>query len=749
MSANPVTVRRGDHALIERYFQVSLYLLITVGFATLVTTGKLDILSIVFVGAALVYRGWQLASGHSSRIPERATTWLTVGYAAFYLADFLFLSASFVTATVHLVLFSMVVKIFSIQRDRDHLYLAALAFVEVLSAAILTVDSVFLFFFCVFMLAAVTTFISMEMRRAAGAASVMGTRNGDAAEAAPRLRSSAGPHVSLRVRLRRMPAAITTTGFAIMLAIFAGAAGIFFMLPRVSAGYLSAFAPRNDIVSGFGNDINLGQIGVIQQSNVVIMHVTIEGAHGQALDFKWRGIALDYFGGRGWTSRSETYGNSLRNTGDGHFDLLRLRRRYGWYGQEYQRFQSLRYRVLMEPVGLSVFFLVPSPDALSGNFQRIWMDDNGSIYGDDNRAMGEYQGWSNVARPTAGELRTAGTRIPSGLVDRFLQEPSTLNAKIPALAQKIITDAGATTEYDKAVAIEQYLRTNFGYTLQLPQSRQEDPLANFLFERKQGHCEYFASAMAMMLRTQGVPTRVVNGFRTGEYNDLTGSYIIRARNAHSWVEVYFPGFGWVDFDPTPGGSNGDVATSGWGRVALYMDAMREFWREWVINYDFAHQRTLTTEAVVNTRQAITRGRTWIRHQYFELLTRARLVRVKAGNQPVKWWGSTLAILVLCVLGLNVARLRRVWMRRRLVRAPERAPRAAAGLWYERMTKRLARRGWRKRPEQSAREFTQTIHDVAVRQRVETFTDSYERARFGGSAEDAKQLPELYEELVEK
>ena len=108
--------------------------------------------------------------------------------------------------------------------------------------------------------------------------------------------------------------------------------------------------------------------------------------------------------------------------------------------------------------------------------------------------------------------------------------------------------------------------TNFGYTLEMSRVAPADPLADFLFVRKQGHCEYFASSMAIMLRTLGIPSRVVNGFRTSEFNDVTGNYVVRASSAHSWVEAYFPGQGWVSFDPTPGGVPGGV--TGWGRAAL-------------------------------------------------------------------------------------------------------------------------------------------------------------------------------------
>src|SRR4051812_36615401 len=138
---------------VERYFEASLYLLIVIGFATLVTTAKLDVVSILFVGAALAFRGWLLVRRRHLLVPDRWTTYLTLVYTLFYVADLFLISGTFVTATVHLVLFSMVVKIFSVQRDRDHVYLAVLAFLEVLAAAVLTVDSLFLFFFCLFMLA--------------------------------------------------------------------------------------------------------------------------------------------------------------------------------------------------------------------------------------------------------------------------------------------------------------------------------------------------------------------------------------------------------------------------------------------------------------------------------------------------------------------------------------------------------------------------------------------------------------------
>lgn len=252
-----VALPGAGRSAVERYFEISLYLLIVTGFTTLASTGKLDMLSVLVVTAALVFRGYLLLQRRTLVIPERWTSFSAVAYAVFYVLDFFLLSGSFLTATAHLVLFILVVKLFSVQRNRDVLWLCVLAFLSVLAAAVLTVDSAFLAAFSLFLLLAVATFVSMEMRRSAEAA-------------AGRARES--EHST-----RRLSWSLSTTAVALMVSIILGAAGIFFVLPRVSAGYLSAYAPRTQLVSGFSDDVRLGEIGEIQQSNQVIMYVEIEG----------------------------------------------------------------------------------------------------------------------------------------------------------------------------------------------------------------------------------------------------------------------------------------------------------------------------------------------------------------------------------------------------------------------------------------------------------------------------------------
>src|SRR3977135_2793280 len=154
---------------IERYFNIALYLLVLTGFGALASTGGLDLPAVVLVGLALALRGLQLLTRREFVGSERWTTALTLIYVAIYLADYFFLSRSFLTATVHLVLFAMVVRLFSLQRARDHYILAVLSFLSVLAAAVLTVGSVFLFSFAGFLLVAVITFVLMEMRHSVAA----------------------------------------------------------------------------------------------------------------------------------------------------------------------------------------------------------------------------------------------------------------------------------------------------------------------------------------------------------------------------------------------------------------------------------------------------------------------------------------------------------------------------------------------------------------------------------------------------
>src|SRR5215470_2765025 len=269
---------------IDHYFELAMYLLVLTGFGTLAGTGGLDFPSTVMVASALAIRGYLLAKRRSLVISERWTTPLSIVYFVFFVIDYFAVSRSFLPATIHLVLFGVVVRMFLLRCERDHITLAILAFFMVLVLVVLTVDSTFLFCFAGFILMAVATFVLMEMRRSGLAANIQA-------------RHSSDPHEH-----RHLAFALVRFMPALMLMILGCAVALFFVMPRMSAGYLGGYSYGTDFSSGFSDHVQLGRIGQIQQSNSIVMHVQIEGDSTGLYDLHWRGVSLADFDGHSWTN---------------------------------------------------------------------------------------------------------------------------------------------------------------------------------------------------------------------------------------------------------------------------------------------------------------------------------------------------------------------------------------------------------------------------------------------------------------
>jgi transglutaminase-like putative cysteine protease len=161
----------------------------------------------------------------------------------------------------------------------------------------------------------------------------------------------------------------------------------------------------------------------------------------------------------------------------------------------------------------------------------------------------EYTVVSAISTATLQELRAAGEDYPDWVRRRYLQLPRTIPRRVIDVAHE--ATSGAPSAYDKAAAVEMYLRTNFTYSTHvaaIPPDR--DWVDYFLFDAQEGYCDYFATAMVVLLRAEGVPARVASGFAPGEFDPSTGVSIVRENHAHSWVEAYFPRFGWITFEPS-------------------------------------------------------------------------------------------------------------------------------------------------------------------------------------------------------
>lgn len=202
----------------------------------------------------------------------------------------------------------------------------------------------------------------------------------------------------------------------------------------------------------------------------------------------------------------------------------------------------------------TMIFAAPQPvavnqtswlDVLPGNDLNMWTLLTPIGGGDSYRVV------SSVSRAPIERLRAAGTNYSATIREQYLQLPDTLPQRVKDLAQKIVTEAKATTPYDQASALESWLRTNIKYNDQIPAPAQgQDGVDYVLFVTQQGYCDYYASAMAVMARSLGIPARIATGFAQGTYDKQRGVYQVYQNNAHTWVEIYFPKYGWIQFEPT-------------------------------------------------------------------------------------------------------------------------------------------------------------------------------------------------------
>lgn len=314
--------------------------------------------------------------------------------------------------------------------------------------------------------------------------------------------------------------------------VLSGAYGVFEPgYQRVEAEWQRFFAgvsgPSRIRGVSFSESIRLGQSPNL--SDRIVM--TVDAPSGRF----WRAIAYDFY-----------TGNTFRDTETDHSDKVTPptlgRERFDATFEPQVPHNGLLFSA-NEPVKVSV------PASFQVGSDRSFSSGMRALRGADSSARYTVTSFVSVADKT--QLRKAPTAIPDAIRKTYLQLPSSLPQRVRDLARKVT--AGEGNPYDMAEAIESYLRAPpYKYVPQVkapPAGR--DPIDYFLFDLKEDFCEYFASAMVVMLREVGVPARLVEGYTTGSLNPNTGKFEVKELDAHAWVEAYFPTFGWVEFEPTP------------------------------------------------------------------------------------------------------------------------------------------------------------------------------------------------------
>jgi hypothetical protein len=251
--------------------------------------------------------------------------------------------------------------------------------------------------------------------------------------------------------------------------------------------------------------------------------------------------------------------------------------------------------------------------------------------------------------------------------------------------------------------------------------------------------------MTIMLRTIGVPSREVNGFLPGEYNDLGGDYIVRASDAHSWVEVYFPGNEWQVFDPTPAAleNSASIIT----RLGQYADWLEITWSEWVVGYDFAHQLVLAQNVQQTSRNWSETARNWFAQKQRAAKRWMKSWQYEHGSAGFLLPLTLVVLLVALRFNLIPAFLRRLllFLQLRSARSARNNPQLASRLYAE-LLRTLARRGLMRFESQTPFEFAATVHAPNLVSPVREFTQIYAHARFGGAPCDTTRLRQLLDQI---
>jgi protein-glutamine gamma-glutamyltransferase len=486
---------------------------------------------------------------------------------------------------------------------------------------------------------------------------------------------------------------------------------LFAVFPRIGLGMLNLGSNRTEHVSGFGNNVELGGFGLIRNDPTVVVRVStpvkLDSMTARRI-LRLRGTAFDHYDGKTWT-RSE--GESVRMAPLGEYYPLQRMEHEG----------DLTLRLILDRLDEPVLFVpagavglrVPQRGLPRGPRERMLIE---RAHGFDIRyTSSEELGvvYEAVISPRAAEHDVPVDRELDDA--RYLQLPSG-HERLYTLARELTANISEPAK--KAQRLLSYLRNEkrYAYSLQLADTRGKAPLEAFVFDNKRGHCEYFSSALAIMLRAVGIPARNVTGFAGGEFNTYGGYYAVRQADAHSWVEALLPGRGWVMMDPTPASRDAFSFSSVFDQARAMVDAARAYWMTRVVSYDLRAQ----VRAVRNLRDFF-RGISWPSWgRSPEGLPGGS--RTKGGLPSASW---LLALVALAAVALIL------WRRRPPSQSLSRDARRAQKLYRE-LEQLLARRGKARpvhvTPEQHARVLLEQGFVAAPA--VVKLTEAYVRTRYG-------------------
>jgi transglutaminase-like putative cysteine protease len=400
-------------------------------------------------------------------------------------------------------------------------------------------------------------------------------------------------------------------------------------------------------------------------------------AYGQqpsaAMQHTWRALTFDSYDGRGW--RNSPLAAQEFAAGE------------PWGDEALPWRRPVRQSVTMERGGDRALYAAGEPLAVNRTYElllRSAVDDPADAMAAMVASGRRYQVLSLAPAADESVLRAAGNDYPADVAALYLALPSTLPERVELLAQEVTSEA--ETSYDQALALEAFLR-GFAYDLEIgPPPAGRDVIDYFLFDAQAGYCDYYASAMVVMARSLGIPARLAVGYATGDYGANERAFVVRESDAHSWPELYFPGVGWVRFEPTAALSQPDrVVPSGQPPIYAAGDSAQ-------VQADL---QTMREDEIVRRR--------------------------------LGWLAMAAAAMLLALAGW-------VWQRRR--------PQPELAALYGRLARWGRRLGQPAQPGDSPGEFgrklSSQVQDDAAAEGVQRFVHSFEAAQYSLRHEEAER-----------
>ncbi len=620
-----------------------------------------------------------------------------------------------------LILALLAYKLLFRRSHRDYVQIYALTFLLVLVASTVTASFLFVAAFAVYVVLATWALILFHLRREM-------EENYLVRHSAQAPSQKVGIARILGSR-RVVGGAFFAATFLVAAGVFLGALTVFASVPRLGAGFvLGGRAPA--AVLGLTDEVAIGRYGTAAARHDVVLRAVIPRLHelpgpaaqrAAAEQLYFRGAVYDsYADGRWIRSRRPELRTVVTEVGPRAYvsEPGQAPPTPTLAGADRQEIEVLGIpATALLAVDRPVAFELPAGRLGVGASVRVaprWSGETALRIGDDGSevlvtlAQAHYTAYSRAGAqgPRALEpaVQAANLQVPDDLPN------------LKSLAARL---RGGPGVLGRIAAVTGWLRTDHRYTATPPvPPAGVDPVSNFLFAQREGHCEYFASAAVLLLRASGVPARYVTGFRGGEWNAL-GQYVaVRADRAHAWAEAFVPGAGWVRVDATPPGAEAAPP----GRLGQLADALDFLWSRWIVGYDLGRQQALA------------------RHAWSSVAGRGA-TRAQAARRLL------LLGLGVLLLASAVYAARRVW-RRRGPRSASRprpaAPRArgeAAGALdrlYRRTTERLRRRGWPRRPSETPHEYARRLQAggaIAGGGAFQQLTDRYAAARCGAHQPD--------------